>query len=71
MKAVPTIFIQVETTCPYCGASKLSKTEVKNQDWHHFFVTCSCKMTHACEMRVVPEVRVFKLERAEAVEVQA
>ena len=65
MKPIPAIIIQVETKCPYCGKRVYSKTEVKSLEWVHFFVPCSCSMTHACEMRLVPETRVFKLEKAE------
>ena len=65
MRTTPSILIQVTTDCPYCGASVNSKAEIKNLEWVHFFATCSCRMTHACEMRLVPETRIFKLEKAE------
>jgi transcription elongation factor Elf1 len=71
MRTTPSILIQVETTCPYCGKHIYSKTEVKSLEWMHFFVPCSCSMTHACEMRLVPETRIFKLEKAENQEGQA
>ncbi len=66
MRASHSILVTVSTVCPYCGGKNEAKAEVKNQDWNHFFVTCSCKMTHVCEMRLVPESRVFRLERVES-----
>lgn len=70
MRTTPSILIQVATDCPYCGARVNSKAEVKSLEWVHFFVPCSCSMTHACEMRLVPETRIFKLEKAEKTELK-